>query len=340
MEHHLTTYIRTKLVFQHRLKRLNNYDTVRIYKYELKKLGCDKGPLLYALKSRGEILYDKDGNFTVCHKDGPIRPEMLDITKKQPKLSLPLTPLHKWMRRQLMYVDINCEKKDLPVYFKTFLEHRKEVLPSFFRVDAFSHRVHTPVVNLKSDLRLKLTFYGGKIASLDVKQMQPTILAKVLDDAVGSNPFSDAIWNGDDVYVMLLKYNSAIKDRTQAKRELLKLLFHPQTDDKIASMFKGDSKWIQWISKYKSEEEPRNPHRNKKHTNLAWLLQYSEVQVMSEIWKKLMEKGVPFLSIHDDVLCRLEDRQVVYNVMNSVLKKHFKRYSINIDHSEKNGDVP
>ena len=332
MEHRFTTYVRTKNVFKHRLKDLKDYDNVKIYVYELKKLGVNSGPLLYKLKKRGEIWYDDQGNFKAL-KDGPIDPSLLSITKKRGKgASLPLQPLHIWMREQLLHVELNVPKKDIPVYFKAFLDHRNTQLPEFFTIDAFSNRVHTPVVNLKGDLRLSLKFYGEKIASLDVKQMQPTILAKVLDDSIGDNPFSNTIWKGDDVYVMMLNQNPSIKTRAEAKKALLKLLFHPHKQDSIATMFQGDSKWVDWINSYKSTVEPRNPHKKDVHTNLAWLLQYSEVQVMTDIWHALRRAGIPFLTIHDDILCRSRDKRLVYNIMTKELKKHFKRFDININH--------
>lgn len=52
MEHFFTTW--TKNVFKHRLKDLQDYDTVKIYVYELQKLGVNYGPLLYNLRNRGE----------------------------------------------------------------------------------------------------------------------------------------------------------------------------------------------------------------------------------------------------------------------------------------------
>lgn len=334
MEHPFTTYVRTKNVFKHRLKDLKDYDTVKIYVYELNKLGVNNGPLLYKLKQRGELWFDKQGNFKAL-KDGPTDPSMLERVKNKNKTSsIPLTPLHKWMRNQLRYVDLKVSPDKIPVYFKAFLEHRDKELGAFFSVDGFSNRVHSPIVNLKGDLRLSLRFHGEKIASLDVKQMQPTILAKILDDSIGSNPFSNAIWGGNDVYVMMLNQIPSIKTRSEAKKTLLKLLFHPSKQD-IGSMFQGESsKWVEWINSYKSTPEPKNPHKEEMHTNLAWLLQYSEVQVMTDIWKALKRASIPFLSIHDDVLCKDSDKDKVYKIMKRELQKHFKRFDININHSE------
>lgn len=354
MEHVLTTYIRTKTVFKGRLKDLKDYENVRIYQYELNKLlrmpKERQGNLLHDLLKRGEIWYDESktekqpwdkeytkditkGDFRAV-RGGRIEPGLLEVTRKREKAKMPLKPLHLYMRDQLMHVELDIDQSEMPVYFKAFLEHRQTDLDAFFTVDAFSHRVHSPIVNLKGDLRSKLRFYGGPVTSLDVKQMQPTILAKVLIGAVGENPFSTAIFNGEDVYEHLMKQNPSIENRDAAKKFLFRLIFgKPMTE--LGTMFEGDNRWVDWINDYKSRTEELNPHKDEKHTNLAWLLQFSEVQVMTDIWNQLHRQGVPFLTIHDDILCRKKDRDIVYKIMDEELKKHFKKYSIVTDHHTK-----
>lgn len=316
-------------MFKHRFKNLKDYDTVKVYVYELEKLGFNKGPLLWDLKQRGEIWYDKQGNFKTL-RDGPIDPAMLEHAKKN-KVVVPLNSMHLWMREQLRFVDlVGVLRKDIPVYFKAFLDHRDKELNSFFSVDAFAGRVHSPIVNLKGNLRFKIRFYGKPVVSLDVKQMQPTILGKVLQDAIGKNSFSNAIDNGLDIYSHL-QSTSGLESRESAKKYLFQLIFGKPMDD-IGKMFKGESSdWVRWINSYKSQTENKNPHKEKMHSNLAWLLQYSEVQVMTGIWKKLMDKGVPFLTIHDEILCKTGDEGVVKNIMDEELKKHFSVYVVNVN---------
>jgi DNA polymerase-3 subunit epsilon len=331
-QHHedvLTTYIRTKTVFKGRLKDLKDYDTVKIYTYELEKLDRNNGPLLFALRARGEIWYDNNGNFKAV-EDGPIDIRLLERTRKPEKIKVPLTDLHRYMRDQLMHVDLDVPEKDIPVYFKAFLKHREEQLDTFFTVDAFSGRIHTPIVNLKHDLREHLTFYGEKLSSLDVKQMQPTILAKVLCESIGPNPFSDAVFTGEDVYDLLMKKDRSLRSRADAKKFVFQLIFGRPSSN-MGRMFSGDIRWVDWINRYKSSREPRNPHQKDRHTNLAWLLQYNEVKIMCFVWERLWKKNIPFLTIHDDVLCRPCDRDVVFGVMNEELKKHFKKFSIRVE---------
>lgn len=329
MEHFFTTYVRTKTVFKRRLKDLKDYDTVRIYIYELVKLGVNDGRLLYHLKETGQIDYDDKGNFKAL-RDGPVDPSILERTRRRERVKVELTDLHRYMRLQLMDVELPSKSDDVSVYFKAFLAHRHNQLESFFTVDSFSGRVHTPVVNLKGHLRRLLKLRGEPIVSLDVKQMQPTILAKVLLDNVGVNSFSTAIFNGEDVYV-LLQRSSHLTSRSDAKLLLFRLIFGKPMDD-IGKMFKGDTAWVKWINSYKSRIEPLNPHKEDRHTNLAWLLQYSEVQVMTGIWTRIKQMGLPFLTIHDDVLCRQQDRDTVYDIMHSELKTHFVSFKIVQDH--------
>lgn len=334
MEHLFTTYVRTKTVFKQRLKNLKDYSTVKIYMYELDKLGYNNGPLLYGLRAKGEIWYDKKGNFKAL-RDGPVDPMLLDKTKKRERKRADLTELHKWMREQLMEVELNAPRSDMSVYFKAFLDHRKEHLDPFFSVDTFSGRVHSPIVNLKGNLRSLLTLGGSSIVSLDVKQMQPTILAKVLLDVIGDNAFSTAIFNGVDVYELLLSKNNALTTRGEAKKFLFQLIFGKPMKE-LGSMFQGCTKWVDWINSYKSRIELQNPHKEDMHTNLAWLLQYSEVRIMMGVWMRLWKKNISFLTIHDELLCRVKDENEVYRIMEEELNKHFKSFEI-VSHINKNG---
>lgn len=331
VEHVVTTFIRTKLLTKHRLKDLKVYDTVKVYVYELEKLGANNGPLLWRLKQAKQIDYDTKGNFSVCDKRGPVDFSLLKRVERRKKVRVPLDRLRLWMREQLRDIDlVGADAEDVPVYFKAFLDHRKTDLEAFFSVDAFSGRVHSPIVNLKEGLRKFLLLKGEAMTSLDVKQMQPAILGKILSAVVGANSFSDSISRGEDVYIVIQRA-AGLPTRDDAKKMLFRLIFGKPMDN-IGSIFKGDSTWVAWINAYKSQTEPRNPHCEDKHTNLAWLLQYSEVQVMREAWQMLMDEEIPFVTIHDDVMVRVRDRDRAYVILDSVLRRHFDTFVITIDH--------
>jgi hypothetical protein len=324
MEHFFTTYVRTKTVLQQRLKDLKDYGSVKVYLYELKKLGIS-GEIIYELKMKGEIWYDEKGLFRALN-DGPVDLSLMRKTRKWDHLRAPLTALHLYMRSMLRLVTISLPHKELPVYFKTFLENRNDHLDLFFTVDGFSGRVHTPVVSLKGVFRAHLRLGGMKLCSLDVKQIQPLILAEILLENVGSNPFSDAVRAGRDIYNMLQE-NGKLSSRDDAKKMLFKLIFgYPM--EGIGRVFKGNTDWVNWINWYKMVKEPSNPHGEEPHTNLAWKLQTQEVKMMTAVWNKLWAADIRFLTIHDDILVAVKDKDRVLSIMKEEIKQFVDKFEI------------
>ena len=316
MEHKLTTYIRTKMLFKLRFKYLDDYSTIKLTAYDLKRFNVNSNTLCH-LVNKGEIWHDSEGNFK------SLKAGTTDLTLIK-KPSATLTPLHLWMREQLKYVSLPISEQ-VPPYFDTFLHCRDKYLELFFSVDDFCGRVHSPCTSLQRDLRPLLRLYGSEVVSLDVAQMQPTLLAQILTANVGSNDFSKSIDEGTDIY-LLLQEKATLKTRDKAKKLLFKILFgYPSKD--LANIF-GGANWIDWINEYKSKDEPRNPHRNKPHTNLAWLLQTSEVKIMQGVWLWMAQAGIPFLSVHDEIICRQSDKDQALTIFNNELSKHFINFKI------------
>jgi hypothetical protein len=318
MEHQLTTYIRTKMLFKLRLKYLDDYSTVKLHKAELQRFNVTN-ELLCQLSKRGEIWCDCDGNFKAL-KQG-----ITDLTLIK-KPSAKLTPLHSWMREQLKYVELPISKQ-IPPYFATFLNSRTQYLELFFTVDNFCGRVHTPCTSLQRDLRPLLRLYDSEVVSLDVAQMQPTLLAQILTANLGMNDFSNAIDEGRDIYI-LLQDKAKLPDRDSAKKLLFKILFGYPSED-LANIF-GGANWIDWINEYKSRLEIRNPHQANPHTNLAWLLQTTEVKIMQSVWQAMAQQGLPLLSVHDEIICRQCDQEKGLTIFNSELSKHFINFKITL----------
>jgi len=317
MEHQLTTYIRTKMLFKLRFKHLDDYTTIKLHSSELTRFKVNHSTL-YRLAEKGEIWYDCDGNFKALQAGA------IDITLLKKK-SIQLSSLNKWMKEQLKFVDLPISKP-IPQYFEVFIKCRDKLLDMFFTVDEFCGRVHTPITSLQRELRPLLRLYGEAVVSLDVAQMQPTLLAKILTANVGINDFSNSINNGTDIYI-LIQEKANLTTREEAKKLLFKILFgYPS---KALSELFGDADWINWINEYKSRTEYRNPHKDKPHTNLAWLLQNSEVQIMTKVWQSLAGNGIPFLSVHDEIIIRLSDAEKAEAIFKVVLREQFVYYKIN-----------
>ena len=317
MEHKFTTYIRTKMLFQQRLRYLTDY-SVSVHESDLKRFNMDN-ILLHQLINKGEISY-------LNERFEALQSGAVDLSLLKRKQGAKQTPLHEWMKQCLLFVGLskNVQPTD---YFNAFLKTRKQYLDLFFTVDVFSGRTHTPVSSLHRTLRPFLTLCNDPITSLDIGQMQPLLLAKVLFDNIGNNTFSSDIFDGKDIYSML-QSKAGLNDREEAKKRFFEIAFS-QPNDYLERLF-GAENWITWINEYKRKYEPRNPHSEKRHSNLAWLLQSYEVRIMSTIWQKLAENAIPFLSVHDEIICRVLDAGEVEKYMNNELVKHFKNYKINV----------
>lgn len=306
------------MLFKLRFKYLDDYTTIKLHTTELKRFKVNSDTL-HQLAAKGEIWYDSEGNFKALQSGA------IDITLIKKK-SVQLTPLNNWMREHLRFVELPTSNPKSS-YFDTFIQFRDKQLNMFFTVDEFCGRVHTPITSLQRDLRPLLRLYGEAVISLDVAQMQPTLLAKILTANVGENVFSKAIDDGTDVYV-LLQQKANLSTRDEAKKLLFKILFGFPSKA-LAEIF-GDAEWINWINDYKSRTENRNSHSSKPHTNLAWLLQNSEVRIMSQVWQKMAENGLPFLSVHDEIICRQSDELKAQSIFNNELSKYFINFNITL----------
>lgn len=92
----------------------------------------------------------------------------------------------------------------------------------------------------------------------------------------------------------------------------------------------GSVNWINWVNQYKSEPEKSNPHTvEKEHSNLAWVLQNTEVEVMRKVWVKLLENKIPFLSVHDEIIIKQRDKEQAEQIFRNVLNVEFEYYKLN-----------
>lgn len=238
----------------------------------------------------------------------------------------PLDKLTIQMRNFLQFVSINPTVKP-SFFFQKFMELRGHCSHLFFKVDHFSGRVHTPITNMKRELRPFLLIKNKKTISLDIKTMQPLLLGKILEDKIGCNQFSEWINNGEDIY-LILKDRINLPDRDAAKNKFYEIIFG-QANNQLAKHF-GNSSWIEWVNEFKTLPIPSNPNTEERvHTNLAHLLQTTEVAMMRKVWQSLIKNDIIFLSVHDEIITRESDQEETFHLMTKVLKPHFQSLTIN-----------
>jgi hypothetical protein len=215
------------------------------------------------------------------------------------------------------------------IYFDKFLEVKDYNIECFFKVDHFSGRVHTPVTSLKSEFRSLLFIKGEQTISLDVVTMQPLLLGKILEEKIGYNQYSCWIDEGEDIYIRLMQ-TAKLTDREAAKTKFFQILFG-RSNENLATTF-GNADWIEWINDFKSKPLHTNPNtEEKEHSNLAWLLQTTEVKLMRKIWEALIKADIIFITVHDEIIVRQSDQEETYSIMSRILSQEFRFFRININ---------
>ena len=308
------TYCNTKQFFTNKWKGDEFDNSFSISDWELKKHNLTR----LQLESMPQFIKVDHNRYNIQGVNE------IDISLHTP-YSKKLEPLHLYMLDCLKFTDLpqTIISSD---YWKTFVKHRNNYINKFFKVDTFAGRVHTPISGMSKDIRPYLLLKGEQTTSFDVAQMQPTLLANILFDAIDKNEFSDAIFSGVDIYTMLQeKLNLPTRDK--AKKVLFQILFgRPNSEMEI--LF-ANADFIKWINWFKSIKDERNPRQGKNYNNLAWLLQNTEVSIMSEIWQQLAKQNIPFLTVHDEIICRNSDAKTSKAIIESILNKHFRKYKLN-----------
>ena len=334
-EHHraFVTYVRTKMFLKTRFRGIEGRQSVFISNTEIEKRffpypALNKKQELATLVKNGEIAItevlrpDKSKFFLYeALKRGPIDLSMLiPIAEFEDDLIMK-------MKGSLTKVSLPFGAPSTP-YFDLFLKHKDKYLNLFFRVDDFSGRVHTPVTSFKGDFRKNILIDRCCTCSIDVATMQPLLLGKILADNIGPNQFSDWINAGEDIYQVFQKMLK-LNHRDEAKKRFFEVLFAPP-NNYLVKIF-GQSEWIEWINKYKTTFLKLNPHcKVKPHSNLAWLLQSTEVKLMRKVWQQLTKSGIPFLSVHDEVIIKYTDTEVAEIIMQEIFKKYFAFFKLSI----------
>jgi hypothetical protein len=280
------------------------------------------------LKSLKEIDYEKitkvNGGYFFkfkALKDGPIDFSLLKEHSRK------LDNLERMVKGHLRWVSIE-QGVDSTIFFQNLLKQKEKHLDTFFLVDNFSGRIHTPITSLKGSIRKHLLLKNEKVVSLDVAQIQPLLLSFLLKENIENNEFTQWIEQGEDIYIKFQEKLN-LQNRDEAKTKFYEITFG-KANQRLADMF-GNSNWIQWVNEVKSTSLTQNPNSNKKpHSNLAWLLQTTEVTIMRSIWQKLIDNDIIFLTVHDEVIVRESDGAETYKIMMDELKSHFNTFKVNV----------
>ncbi len=326
-------FIRTKQVFSLRLRsETDQIQAVYVSSEEIEQRffpypRFKRRNEIQTLIDAGEITVIQQGKrfvYDVC-KSGEIDLSLL-ITKP-----LPNDPLYRVILNNLKAVSLP-DGAPSTEYFDLFLKYKATRPELFFKVDHFAGRVHSPVSNFHRTHRPNILLNGEKTTSLDVATMQPLLLGKILTNDLVDNEYSAWINEGKDIYLEL-QTKANLSSRDEAKKAFFQILFS-KPSNALSNLF-GSADWITWVNNYKSSYEPQNPHgRDKPHSNLAWLLQTTEVRVMSKIWRKLINARITFIPVHDEIIVPVSKALQAMDIMKEVLSGEFEYSKISWDKAE------
>lgn len=324
------TFLRTKMIFTLRLRgEGDEIQAVHIKSTEIEERFFPFPR--FKRKEQIKILVDA-GELRVTEKDKKfyyeaLKPGKIDFSLLIVK-PLPNDPIYTIMLNNIKTVSLPKDAASTE-YFDLFLRYKNERPELFFKVDAFAKRVHTPISNFHRTHRPFILINDEKTTSLDVATMQPLLLGKILTKYVVNNEYSRWINEGEDIYIKL-QNKAKLKTRDEAKKKFFEILFSKPTQE-LAKLF-GSADWIEWINNYKSIEEPLNPHgKIKRHSNLAWLLQSTEVKIMEKIWLRLIQNDIIFLPVHDEIIIPISKAEIAKSIMTEVLSKEFEYFKISCD---------
>jgi hypothetical protein len=207
----------------------------------------------------------------------------------------------------------------------------KEFAHLFVSVSEFNGRFFTPFTGLPSTTREKILIDQEPTTSIDVVTMQPLLLGKILKNQLGENEFSQWMDAGEDIYEMIKK-QAKLQTRDEAKTLFFEIIFAPPSN-KLSELF-GNSEWVQWVNVFKSINIPQNPKNTKqdgnykRHNNLSWILGSTESTFMRKVWSQLVQEGIPFVSVHDEIIVKQSDYLRAHKIMSEAGAQFFTYFKI------------
>ena len=192
----------------------------------------------------------------------------------------------------------------------------------YFSKDKFSGRFHSIFTSIPKKIRE--LYIEGITNSIDLKQSQPTFLAKLVKDSKGDNDYTRDVEN-NDIYLKLLD-KSNISNRNISKVHLFSIIFGKVyiTNSKgYTFMNKKHSEFCRLYPKageYITELKTSKNTLKKQHSILALKLQQLELSVFKIMWERLKELKIKFIPVHDEILFNKKDFDIVNKIFNETLK--------------------
>lgn len=214
--------------------------------------------------------------------------------------------------------------KKMNELYETMLDWNRgntEERMSMCSVDDFGNRFHSVFSRIPKVVRRNYLSWGD-VTELDLAQSQPTLLAQLLYERIGSNEYSDFIFSGEYLYNYLGK-----GDKEKGRSVFNNSVFGKIVDRRFKKVFPIAAKEIAAM-KYERIDDNPSP---KTYSNLCSLLQRKETYIFEKVWGDLLLSKVPFIPVHDSVIVPTNYFTQTQLIMNNTLQKYLINYNINFN---------
>jgi len=194
----------------------------------------------------------------------------------------------------------------------------------FFKFDSYG-RFHSNFTILKKIIRQKyLKIDGDDVCELDIVNSQPFFLSIIIKkNMVNYKEFKDVmryifVVNNGIIYDDLVDRVNSIKNRTDAKKLMYRVLFGKNNDSILPSkIFKGLYPNVyKFIKKYK---EDKGDYKIMSNDLQRIESEFIFSNVIDKIIKK--NKNIKIITIHDSIIYPCKHEKVVNNIFNNEFQK-------------------
>src|SRR5690606_32917699 len=110
----------------------------------------------------------------------------------------------------------------------------------------------------------------------------------------------------------MLRESAGLGSRDEAKVKFFEIAFGRPSA--VLAKTYGNAPWVEWVNSIKKQPLKTNPNTKfnrdgsrSHHNNLAMLLQRTESGITRKVWAALVNAGIPFLTVHDEIVTKSRD---------------------------------
>ncbi len=195
---------------------------------------------------------------------------------------------------------------------------------SFFTVDEKSGRVFNAITSTPKEMRKYLLIDGKVTAEPDLPSAQPMLAATLYESGLKEEQEEKQQYlnfiSGDFYKSLAKEAKSHLKDRSAIKRACYReIFFNPKVSK--GKLWKAFKKLFPILAQKIEERKGQTKSGGKKNSDFAIYLQKAEAEiVIDDVGKQLVEAGIPFVTVHDSIICPKKDEKKVERLLSKAVR--------------------